>query len=268
MAQHVNLVPIAPGSGGGSAAVSIVTGAASGIGAACVRRLAARGDVVVGVDLAPDVDVRVRDLGGALGVAADVSSSAACDAAVATAVDGFGRVDHLVAAAGIELTAPAHEMDDDTWSRVQRVNVDGSFFMARALGRHLIATGRPGSVVLIGSINSAMAMPGQVAYVSSKGAVLQLGRGLAVDWGRHGIRVNVVGPGVIDTPLNARSFADPQRIAYYAGRAPLGRHGEPAEVASVVAFLTSEDASYMTGAFVAVDGGWLAGELPPSRTEG
>ena len=248
-------------------AVTIVTGAASGIGAACVRRLVERGDTVVGVDLAADVDDRVRALGGALGVVTDVSLSVACEAAVDLAVDQFGRVDHVVTAAGIENNAPAHEMDDDSWSRVQRVNVDGSYFMARAVGRHLIEAGRPGSVVLIGSINSMMSMPGQIAYVASKGAILQLGRGLAVDWGRHGIRVNVVAPGVIDTPLNARSFADPVRIAYYANRAPLGRHGEPSEVASVVAFLTSADASYVTGAFVAVDGGWLAGELPPSQTE-
>ena len=247
--------------------VSIVSGAASGIGAACVQRLAARGDVVIGFDLSRSVDQVVRGLGGRAGVVVDVGSSAAVDAAVAAVIDEFGRVDHVVAAAGIELTAPAHELDDATWSKVQRVNVDGTFFLARAVARTMIAAGRRGSVVLLGSINSSIAMPEQAAYVTSKGAVLQLGRGLAVDWGRHGIRVNVVAPGVIDTPLNARSFADPSRIAYYAGRTPLGRHGTADEVASVVAFLASDDASYMTGAIVPVDGGWLAGELPPPRQE-
>ena len=245
-----------------SGVVTLVTGAASGIGLACARRLVARGDRVVCVDLSPDTPDLAAEIGAALDLVVDVASSAACDAAVTAAVEQLGHVDHLVAAAGIELTGPAHEMDDDTWQRVQRVNVDGCFFMARAVGRHLISRGAGGSIVLLGSINSQIAMPGQVAYVTSKGAVLQLGRGLAIDWGRYGIRVNVVGPGVIDTPMNAASLADPERTAYYARRAALGRHGRPEEVASVVQFLTCDDSSYMTGAYVPVDGGWLAGERP------
>jgi meso-butanediol dehydrogenase/(S,S)-butanediol dehydrogenase/diacetyl reductase len=244
------------------APVTVVTGAASGIGRACAERLVQRGDQVVCIDRAPDTARIADEIGAAMGLIVDVSSSAECDTAVDAAVSGLGRVDHLVAAAGIELTAHAHEMDDDTWHRVQRVNVDGCFFMSRAVGRHLIDRGSGGAIVLVGSINSQIAMPGQVAYVTSKGAVLQLARGLAVDWGSHGIRVNVVAPGVIDTPLNATSFANPDRIAYYARRAPLGRHGLPYEIASVVAFLTSDESSFMTGAYVPVDGGWLAGENP------
>lgn len=242
--------------------VSVVTGGASGIGRACAERLAERGDQVVCIDRSPDTARIAADIGAVIGLVADVSSSKECDASISAVVDELGAVDYLVAAAGIELTGPAHEMDDETWHRVQRVNVDGCFFMARAVGRHLIERASPGAIVLIGSINSQIAMPGQVAYVTSKGAVLQMARGLAVDWGGHGIRVNVVAPGVIDTPMNASSFANPARIAYYQRRAPLARHGMPQEIASVVAFLTSDDSSFMTGAYVPVDGGWLAGENP------
>ena len=121
-----------------SSPVTIVTGAASGIGRACAERLVQRGDQVVCIDRAPDTARIADEIGAAMGLIVDVSSSAECDTAVDAAVSGLGRVDHLVAAAGIELTAHAHEMDDDTWHRVQRVNVDGCFFMSRAVGRHLI----------------------------------------------------------------------------------------------------------------------------------
>jgi NAD(P)-dependent dehydrogenase (short-subunit alcohol dehydrogenase family) len=147
--------------------VSLVTGAASGVGLACGRRLVERGDRVVCVDLSPDTPRFAAEIGAALGLVADVGSSAECDAAVTAAVEQVGHVDHLVAAAGmIELTGAAHETDDDTWHRMQQVNVDGCFFMARAVGRHLIGRGAGGSIVLLGSINSQIAMPGQVAYVA------------------------------------------------------------------------------------------------------
>jgi NAD(P)-dependent dehydrogenase (short-subunit alcohol dehydrogenase family) len=123
----------------------------------------------------------------------------------------------------------------------------------------MIAAGTGGRIVLIGSINSRIALAGQAAYCASKGGVAMLGAALAVDWAQHGITVNTVGPGVVDTPMSAASLADPARRAMLMGNTPLGRPAAPSEIAAVVAFLASDDASYMTGAYVPVDGGWLAG---------
>ncbi|MCY4631366.1 MAG: SDR family oxidoreductase, partial [bacterium] len=119
--------------------------------------------------------------------------------------------------------------------------------------------GHGGSIVLIGSINSKIALPNFAAYVSSKGGVLMLGKGLALDFAAHDIRVNVIGPGVINTPMSANSIADPVRGGFLMSKTPLGRPGQPEEIAEVAAFLTSEGASFMTGAYVPADGGWLAG---------
>jgi NAD(P)-dependent dehydrogenase (short-subunit alcohol dehydrogenase family) len=239
--------------------VSIVTGAASGIGRACAVALSARGDAVVCADLAGDgARATARNLEGALAVEVDVADPSSCDAMVAAAVDAFGQVDVLVAAAGIERAAPAEDLDDATWLSTMAVNLSGVFWCARAAARAMLSGGG-GRMVLIGSINSQMAMPGQAAYCASKGGVLMLGRALAVDWGQRGIAVNVVGPGVVDTPMSARSLADPQRRAALMGRTPLGRPAQAAEVAAVVEFLTSPRAGFVTGAYVPVDGGWLAG---------
>ena len=174
-------------------------------------------------------------------------------------VADHGRLDVLVTCAGIELGGSAEDLSDDTWLRVIDVNLSGTFWCARAAGRAMIAGGNGGRIVLIGSINSRIALGGQAAYCSSKGGVAMLGAALAVDWARHGITVNTVGPGVVDTPMSAASLADPDRRAMLMGRTPLGRPAGPAEIASVVAFLTSPDASYLTGAYIPVDGGWLAG---------
>jgi NAD(P)-dependent dehydrogenase (short-subunit alcohol dehydrogenase family) len=123
----------------------------------------------------------------------------------------------------------------------------------------MMEQGDGGRIVLIGSINSQMALAGAAAYCASKGGVLMLGRALAVDWAPHGINVNVVGPGVTDTPMSAASLADSERSERFLGRIPFGRAADPAEIADVVTYLTSPGASYITGAFVPVDGGWLAG---------
>lgn len=241
--------------------VAIITGAGSGIGRACAHAMAARGDQVVCADLdgasaqntAADID------GSAIAATVDVANPESCDAMVAATTEAFGRVDVLANCAGIERGAPPHEMADDDWAAILDVNLSGSFYTARSAARVMIDQGDGGRIVLIGSINSQMALPGAAAYCASKGGVLMLGRALAVDWAPYQITVNVVGPGVTDTPMSADSLADNERSARLLGRIPLGRAANPAETADVIAYLTSPGASYVTGAFVPVDGGWLAG---------
>jgi NAD(P)-dependent dehydrogenase (short-subunit alcohol dehydrogenase family) len=130
--------------------------------------------------------------------------------------------------------------------------------LTRSAVNAMIRAGHGGTVVMIGSINSIVGNPGASAYCASKGGVLMLGKTLALDWAPLGIRVNIVGPGVVDTPMSARSLADPAKRARMMEKTPLGRPAPPAEIASVIAFLTSDASSFMTGAYVPVDGGTLA----------
>lgn len=239
--------------------VAIVTGAGSGIGAATAKVLAARGDQVVCADVMEDAaQATAASLPDALAVRVDVSDAASCDEMVRRAIEKFGAVDGIATCAGIEKHGAAHEFSEDDFDRIMDVNLKGTWLCARAVARHLIDTSRRGTVVMIGSINSMVANRGASAYCASKGGVLMLGRTLALDWAAHRIRVNIVGPGVVDTPMSAKSLADPERRARMMDRTPIGRPAAPDEIATVIAFLMSDASSYMTGAYVPVDGGALA----------
>jgi NAD(P)-dependent dehydrogenase (short-subunit alcohol dehydrogenase family) len=249
--------------------VAVVTGAGSGIGRATCVRFAEEGARVVATSRSADhVEETCAEVERAAGrrpagVVLDVSDSAAVDAAFAQVADDRGRIDALVANAGIELPPDGsgvgpHFADttDEQWERIQRVNVDGVFYSCRAALRHMPDGG---SIVTVGSINSFIAWENDGAYTTSKGAVLQLTRSLAVDAAPRNIRANCICPGVIDTPLNDQFLAaadDPEKLREeYAGVAPLRRIGRPREIANCILFLASDEASFVTGAALVADGG-------------
>jgi NAD(P)-dependent dehydrogenase (short-subunit alcohol dehydrogenase family) len=238
--------------------VTLVTGAASGIGRATALRLAERGDQLVCTDFASAQLQEMKDLTGGICIAADVTNESEVDALIAATIAEYGRLDGVVHCAGIEESfVDAREMTLVVFEKTMRVNVTGSFLVARAAGRVMVPQGS-GSIVLLGSILSTVGYGGNAAYTASKGAVLQLGRALAVDWSKFGVRINVVGPGPVATPMSQASIDDPVRGAWLRERIPIGRPATTDDIAGVCAFLLSDEASYITGTYLPVDGGWLA----------
>jgi NAD(P)-dependent dehydrogenase (short-subunit alcohol dehydrogenase family) len=200
----------------------------------------------------------MKDLTGGICIAADVTNESEVDALIAATIAEYGRLDGVVHCAGIEETfVDARDMTLEVFEKTMRVNVTGSFLVARAAGRVMVPQAS-GSIVLMGSILSTVGYGGNAAYTASKGAVLQLGRALAVDWSKFGVRINVVGPGPVATPMSQASIDDPVRGAWLRERIPIGRPATTDDIAGVCAFLLSDEASYITGTYLPVDGGWLA----------
>jgi NAD(P)-dependent dehydrogenase (short-subunit alcohol dehydrogenase family) len=243
-------------------AVVIVTGGASGIGRACARRLAAEGARVVVADLdgerASAVALGIGD-GRALGVAVDVRSRADCEAMVAAGLAAFGRVTGLISAAGVNQPPRAvAEMTEDEWQRVIDINLTGTLWTIRAVAPHL---GPGGAVVTLASGGARVVRKGVAAYAASKAGVLAVTKVAALELGGQGVRVNAIVPGFIDTEMN-RAKLTAQRRAAIERSAPLGRVGDPDEIASVASFLLSADSSYISGDLIAVDGGVAAPSRP------
>ncbi|MCU1400907.1 MAG: 3-oxoacyl-(Acyl-carrier-protein) reductase FabG [Acidimicrobiales bacterium] len=242
--------------------VAVVTGAAQGIGKACAVRLLAEGAMVVLADIAADA---VRATAAELGVpervhavVTDVSSKAQVDALVAEAVTTFGGVDIMVNNAGIAMIQDFLDISEADYEAVLAVNLKGPFFGVQAAARQMISQGRGGVIINMSSINSRLSNPRVTTYAISKGGLNQLTGTASIALAPFGIRVCGVGPGTIATEMIAGSFIrDEDEHRMVMSRTPAGRFGMPEEVAGVVAFLASDDASYMTGQTVYPDGGRL-----------
>ena len=239
--------------------VALVTGAASGIGAACARRFTDEGARVAGLDMVvPDTHPCVAF------ATADVRDAAAVGAAVEGLVAEVGPIDVLVNAAGVSSFGTADTIDDAEWARVLDINLKGTWHVARVVVRGMVDRGG-GSIVNLASVEGIEGGQSQAAYNAAKGGVVLLTRSMAVDYGPHNVRVNCLCPGMIDTPMTAALKDGNLKpvLEWFRDQHLLGRVGKPEEVAAAALFLASDDASFVTGHALAVDGGYLAGRRFP-----
>jgi glucose 1-dehydrogenase len=243
--------------------VALVTGSSQGIGQAIAIRLATEGaDIIINYRSHPDdaqeTKAKVEATGRkGLVVKADLGIVSDVKKMVAEGIQNFGKLDILVNNAGMEKNASFWDVTEEDYDNVLNVNLKGVFFATQALVQHLIKTKRPGKIINISSVHEELPFPHFTSYCASKGGVKMMMRNLAVELGSLGITINNVAPGAINTPINKSLLEDKEKLSAVIKNIPLGRLGEPNDVASLVAFLASSDADYITGSTFFVDGGLL-----------
>lgn len=246
--------------------VAIVTGARRGIGRSTALALAKAGVKVVVSDISKEdcqkvVEEIEENRGEGLAIKCDVSKKEEIEEMVRKTIEKFGKIDILVNNAGIAPVKPFLELTEEDWDRVLDINLRGYFLCAQAAAKEMIKQ-KSGTIVNITSVamgQIGMGIPGLAHYCASKGGITAFTETLAVELARYNIRVNAVAPGMIETVMLREALDDPKIIEAMLAKVPMGRVGEPEEISNTVVFLASEKSSYITGAIIIVDGGWVAG---------
>lgn len=247
--------------------VALITGGGSGIGRATAQLFCEEGAIVVVADSNPETGGETAELirtagGEAIFVHADVSRFDQVQQMVQATVDAFGRIDLVFNNAGILLRGSVTETEEEEWDRVMAVNLKSVYLVSKCAIPHMIAAGGGSIINMSSSTGAHLAGPGAAAYITSKGGVALLTKCMAIDCARYGIRVNCVCPGPTDTPMLAKTLSE-QQLKDFAATLPVGRLASPREIAEAVLFLASDEASFVTGLAMAVDGGQTAGLSTP-----